>query len=155
MQTLSLPAIALLLSLLGGDSQAAQPASLDWLAGQWCGGEGSERVEEHWLSPAKNGELLGLSRTLRDGRMASFEFLRIGDVDGVPTYLAQPGGRPPTAFKRSDGGERWVRFENPSHDFPTRIEYRREGEALQAVVGGKGRDGKDTSFTLDFVRCGN
>jgi hypothetical protein len=155
MQTLSLPAIALLFSLLGGDSQAAPAASLDWLAGQWCGGEGGERVEEHWTSPAKNGELLGLSRTLKDGRMASFEFLRIGDVDGVPTYLAQPGGRPPTAFKRSDGGERWVRFENPAHDFPTRIEYRREGEALQAVVGGKGRDGKDTSFTLDFVRCGN
>src|SRR5688572_8668431 len=102
MQTLSLPAIALLFSLMGGESQAAPAAPLDWLAGQWCGGEGSERVEEHWMSPAKNGELLGLSRTLKDGRMASFEFLRIADVDGVPTYLAQPGGRPPTAFKRTD-----------------------------------------------------
>jgi hypothetical protein len=153
MQTLSLPAIALLSSLIGGESQAAPAAPLDWLAGQWCGGEGSERVEEHWMSPAKNGELLGLSRTLKDGRMASFEFLRIGDVDGVPTYLAQPGGRPPTAFKRTDGGERWVRFENPAHDFPTRIEYRREGETLQAQVGGKGRDGKEMRFTFDFVRC--
>jgi hypothetical protein len=154
MQTLSLPAVALLLSLMGGESQAAPDAPLDWLAGQWCGGEGSERVEEHWMSPAKNGELLGLSRTLKDGRMASFEFLRIADIDGVPTYLAQPGGRPPTAFKRTDGGERWVRFENPAHDFPTRIEYRREGETLQAQVGGKGRDGKEMRFTLDFVRCG-
>jgi hypothetical protein len=154
MQTLSLPAIALLSSLIGGESQAAPAAPLDWLAGQWCGGEGNERVEEHWMSPAKNGELLGLSRTLKDGRMASFEFLRIGDVDGVPTYLAQPGGRPPTAFKRTHGGERWVRFENPAHDFPTRIEYRREGETLQAQVGGKGRDGKEMRFTFDFVRCG-
>jgi hypothetical protein len=153
MQTLPLPAFALMLSLLGGESHAAQAAPLDWLAGQWCSGEGGERVEEHWLAPAK-GELLGVSRTLKDGRMASFEFLRISEVAGVPTYLAQPGGRPPTAFKRSAGGERWVRFENAAHDFPTRIEYRRDGETLRAQVGGRGRDGKELTFAFDFVRCG-
>lgn len=153
MQTLTFPVLALAFSLLAGNGQAAATAPLDWMEGRWCSDDGGGRVEEHWLSPV-HGEQLGVSRTLKQGRMATFEFLRISVVDGVPTYLAQPGGRPPTAFRRSAGGERWVRFENPAHDFPTRIEYRREGEALQAQVGGKGRDGKETAFTIDFVRCG-
>jgi hypothetical protein len=29
-----------------------------------------------------------------------------------------------------------VRFENPSHDFPQRIEYRRDGNVLRAEASG-------------------
>lgn len=136
---------------------AASPAVADdvsWLGGRWCGGGGDERVEEVWLEPA-GGHLIGLSRTTKGGQLASFEFLRIGPVESVPTYFAQPGGRPPTAFSRTDGGDGWVRFENPAHDFPQRIEYRRDGDTLHAEIGGPGDDGKEHVIGLDYTRCGD
>lgn len=146
-------ALLVALALLAPTSRGQEPAeALDWLAGHWCGGEGGERLEEHWLAPA-GGELLGVSRTVRGGRTSGFEFLRIAAVDGVPTYLAQPGGRPATAFARSAGGERWVRFENPRHDFPTRIEYRRDGDALHAEIAGPGDSGQEQVIGFDYRRC--
>lgn len=125
---------------------------LAWLAGQWCGQAGEERIEESWL-PFADGRSYGVSRTLRGGRVGGFEFLRIEPVGGVATYLAQPGGRAATAFRRTAGGEGWVRFENPAHDFPQRIEYRREGERLRAEIAGPGRDGKEMRIAFQYARC--
>ncbi len=89
------------------------------------------------------------------GRTTGFEYFRIADVDGVQSFIAQPGGRPPTAFKRTGGGENWIRFENPDHDFPQRIEYRREGNGLHAEVAGPGANGKETVINFDSVPCGS
>jgi hypothetical protein len=125
---------------------------LAWLEGRWCGGDASTRVEETWL-PDHGDMHFGVSRTVRDGRVVAFEFLRITVVDGTATYLAQPGGRPPTAFARTDGGEHWVRFENPQHDFPTRIEYRRTGDSMTAEIAGPGRDGQEQAIAFEFRRC--
>ena len=41
---------------------------------------------------------MGMSRTVKDGRVTAFEFVRIARIDGVLTYLAQPGGGDATAF---------------------------------------------------------
>lgn len=127
---------------------------LAWLGGRWCGGTGDERVEEVWLD-STGGQLLGLSRTTKNGQLASFEFLRIGEFDGVATYFAQPGGRPPTGFSRSAVGEAWGRFENRAHDFPQRIEYRREGDVLHVEVAGPGEGGKEMVMGFDYTRCGD
>jgi hypothetical protein len=126
---------------------------LDWMGGHWCVEIGEEIVEEFWLPP-HGGVAIGLSRTRTGDRTTAFEYLRIVDVDGVSSYIAQPGGRPPTVFKRTAGGERWIRFENPAHDFPQRIEYRREGDSLHAAIAGPGEDGKETRISFDYSRCG-
>jgi hypothetical protein len=94
-----------------------------------------------------------MSRTLDGGRMTSFEFMRIMNVDGVVSYIAQPNDEPPTSFARSDGGADWVRFENKQHDYPQRIEYRREGEALVAEIGGPGAEGKEDAISYRYQRC--
>ena len=45
-------------------------------------------------------------------------------------------GRAPTAFRLVEvSGQRAV-FENPGHDFPQRIIYRREGDTLHARIEG-------------------
>ena len=140
----------LALPVMGDDKVPTQP--LDWMAGHWCTDAGGKSVEETWLPP--RGEVLvGLGRTYTMDRTVGFEFLRIATVEGVQTYIAQPGGRPPTHFARTDGGENWVRFENPEHDFPQRIEYRREGDRLQAMVGGPGNNGVEAVIQLDFHAC--
>ena len=138
--------------LVGTAANADSAAAPDWIGGHWCAALGRDTVEEFWLPP-QGGVAIGMSRTLRDGRTAGFEYLRIAEVDGTLSYVAQPGGRPPTIFKRTDGGERWIRFENSAHDFPQRIEYRREGDALRATIAGPGRDGGETVIAFDYHTC--
>ncbi len=148
-------AIATGLLLIVSAAAADRPTpgdDLHWLAGDWCGGSGAEGIEESWL-PWRGGGSVGVSRTMRGDRLIGFEFLRIAVEDGVPTYIAQPGGRAPTRFRRTDGGETWVRFENPAHDFPQRIEYRRDGDRLVASISGPGEGGKAMTIPFEFRRC--
>jgi ketosteroid isomerase-like protein len=137
-------------SVTGGVLQGNQP--LDWMAGHWCTDSGGNSVEEVWLPP-RGGVLVGLGRTHTTDRTVGFEFLRIATVEGVQNYIAQPGGRPATHFARTAGGEDWVRFENPEHDFPRRIEYRRDRDRLYAEVAGPGNNGVEAVIRLDFGAC--
>ncbi len=137
-----------------GIACAATPAPhVDWMSGHWCAELGEETVDEFWL-PSHGGVAVGLSRTRTNDRTTAFEYLRIVEMDGVLTYIAQPGGRPPTAFKRTAGGESWIRFENPAHDFPQRIEYRRDGDGLHAEIAGSGDNGSERVIPFDYRRCG-
>ena len=74
-----------------------------WIAGHWCLEAGGELIEEYWL-PGAGDLMLGLSRTVKAGKTASFEYLRIQSKDGVTNYLAQPQGAPPTAFRLAARG---------------------------------------------------
>ncbi|MBI3368546.1 MAG: hypothetical protein HY021_08920 [Burkholderiales bacterium] len=135
---------------------AAAQALPAWMAGSWCTATGADRGEEVWLAPA-GGLMLGMSRTLPAGttRRLQFEFLRIELQDGVPTYLAQPQGRPAVAFRLAQADDRSASFRNPAHDFPQRIDYRSDGDdRLHAEIAGAGRDGKERVIAFDFVACG-
>lgn len=147
---LVLMAVTLAWSVMGEDNVPTE--SLDWMAGHWCTDSGGKSVEEVWLPP-RGDVLVGLGRTYTADRTVGFEFLRIAGVEGVQSYIAQPGGQPPTHFARTDGGENWVRFENPEHDFPQRIEYRRDGDKLYAEVAGPGNNGVEAVIRLDFGAC--
>jgi hypothetical protein len=138
----------------GARSEAPAEAQDDlaWIAGDWCGGEAGEHLRETWAVPL-DGEAIGMSRSEKAGRQRSFEFMRISRVDGVLTYLAQPGGAAPTAFKRGAGGAGWIRFENSGHDFPQRIEYRRDGEGLTAEISGPGAGGSEERIAYRYQRC--
>lgn len=140
------------LALCGGAAMAATP-ELDWLAGQWCGGEGERRIDESWL-PAAGGMLIGMSRTVNGKRVETFEFMRIVSDDESASLHVQPNGEPPTVFAMAAWGEGWVRFENPEHDFPNQIEYRREGEHLHAHIAGPGQDGNELRIPFEYHRCG-
>lgn len=138
-------------------ARAAQPSTtpaaigdLAWLEGTWVAEVNGTRTEERWTPPAGGG-MLGTSRTLRGERMVGFEFLRIVARPGGLVYIAQPGGRPPTEFALTAGGPERAVFENPAHDFPTRLTYRRTGRMLRVEVEGieKGKPLRDVyEFTL-------
>lgn len=140
------------LALCSGQVASGERA-LDWFAGHWCGGEGGRQVEEVWL-PESGGALLGMSRTVRGGATESFEFMRIVPEGRNAGFHVQPNGAPPTVFAIAARGTDWVRFENPAHDFPNQIEYRREGERLHAWIAGPGRDGKQRKIPFEYRRCG-
>lgn len=146
--------LALTVTLAAVAGPADESAELGWLSGRWCAESGGETVEEVWLPP-RGGVLIGLSRTYTDDATTGFEYLRIVATGGVVEYVAQPGGRPPTAFRLTASGTGWLRFENPGHDFPRRIEYRLEGERLHAEIAGPGDNDAELVIPFDYRRCGD
>ncbi len=138
------------LSLASGLASGEELPS--WLEGRWCRDDAGVQIEERWMSPTRN-RMLGLNQTVADGESTAFEFLRIevGD-DGVMRYLAQPGGRAPTAFAATIVTADQARFENPEHDFPQVIEYRRLGAALTATISGPGENGP-LEIPFEFASC--
>jgi hypothetical protein len=121
-----------------GKPIAATIAQVGWMEGTWVGEADGNSVEERWTPPA-GGAMLAVSRTLKNGRLAGFEFLRIVERDGGLVYVAQPGGKPPTDFTLTALTESSATFENPDHDFPKRIRYtKRPDGALEARVGDGG-----------------
>lgn len=132
-----------------GDKSGQGPG---WMEGYWCQYHGDELTEEIWL-PELDSEMLGLARTSKSKQMTSFEYLRMVTVDDVLTYMAQPGGRPATSFAQTKSGEKWIRFENPHHDFPQAIEYRRKNDSLTAEISGPGPDEKLALITVEYSLC--
>jgi hypothetical protein len=146
--------VFLILALLG-----AAPASADcklddlgWLAGTWVYTRGDRVTEESWLAPA-GGMLIGVSRTVRAGALREFEFIRIAMEGERIEYRAMPNARAPaTVFTlTSCTDDRWV-FENPAHDFPTRVIYTRQSpDALLARIEGL-RDGKTVGSEWQYQK---
>lgn len=109
-----------------------------WLAGGWSGTAGSAAIEERW-TPPEGRSMLAVSRTVKEGRLAEFEFLRIVERDGTLVYIAQPNGRAPTEFVLTAVSPDSATFENPHHDFPTTIRYSlRQDGSLEARISGRG-----------------
>jgi len=121
--------------------QGASPGQpdLDWMAGYWLQCEGGREVTEMWTT-RRGGVLLGMSVTV--GRQAfGFEQVRIETTyDGATMqYVARPrGAEAETMFRMSRAGAREAVFDNPAHDYPQRISYRREGDVLIARTEGAG-----------------
>lgn len=134
-------AMVMAVAVEAAPASGAGAAALAWMAGKWGGVQDGIRSEEHWTT-ADGGGLVGMHKDVKDGRMVSFEFLRIvPDSTGALCYVSSPNGVPPTSFCLKEQTDRRVVFENAAHDFPQRILYWREGKQLRAriegTIGGK------------------
>jgi hypothetical protein len=141
-----------LIALAGFASVAAAPESatvddLAWISGRWESLAGDRWVEESWSEP-RGGTIFAVSRTGRGDVLREFEFLRLQrGEDGRLAYVASPNGRPPVAFPLVELGATSATFANPSHDFPQRIRYERDGDTLRATISAS--DGSNaTSWTF-------
>jgi hypothetical protein len=88
------------------------------------------------------GSMFGVSRTVANGKTVFFEYLRIETRGDGLFYVAHPKARTPgTDFKlvRLSGQE--AVFENPAHDFPKRLIYRKNADgSLTARIEGNGTE---------------
>jgi hypothetical protein len=129
--------------------------SLAWMAGCWSPEQGEAGSGEHWLSPA-GGTMLGVSRTVKNGKTVAFEFMQLRhDVDGKLVLIALPSGQQETTFIAVASERNSVTFENPAHDFPQRVIYRLQPDGkLSARIEGM-RDGKlrGIDFSMQRVAC--
>lgn len=142
-------------SPMPADTATAAPtvSSVSWIAGCWeINDTARERVvHEQWTKPV-GGVMLGMARTVRAGKLANWEFTRLIEKDGDVFYVAKPSqNAAETFFKLVKISAAEAVFENPEHDFPQRIIYRREGEKLTARIEGT-NDGKPAGIDYPFTR---
>ena len=138
--------------MAGGSQVASAAPTLSWISGHWCGESQDRRVEEVWLAET-GGQLIGMAQTVEGNAVTSFEFMRIvSDVEGTRFHV-QPDGAPPTVFTMEAGGDGWIRFANAAHDFPNRIEYRRDGDRLDAYIAGPDGEGGELRIPYRYRAC--
>jgi len=138
------------LDWMSGDPGQSSP-QLDWLSGSWLSCENGREVAETWTT--RRGRLMvGMSVTIGPG-VESWEQMRIETGRGRhdATFFAQPkGAAAATAFPMVPSGGLTATFENAANDYPQRITYRLEGEALTARI--ERMDGSD-AMTWRFERA--
>ena len=137
---------------------AALPATigdLAWLSGCWAAVDQDVGSTEQWMPPA-GGTMLGVSRSVRDGKTLAFEFIRIVEQDdGKLVFIASPSGQNTASFSMTSIKVGEVIFENPDHDFPQRIIYRliSEWDLLGRIEGTIDGTERAVDFPMKKIDC--
>jgi hypothetical protein len=129
-------------------------SSLSWLAGCWeMQPAPGLTIQEQWTKPA-GGTLLGVGRTIKGGKTVFTEFQRISVENGKLTFTARIGTKGVTEFPLLRMADGEIIFENPTHDFPQRILYRKNGPNLSARIEGldKGKE-RHEDFPYTRAKC--
>ncbi len=154
MKNLSVLVITLVFSLAtSGQTAATKLSELGWLAGCWEMNAKNKNlvINEQWMKPA-GGMMVGSGRTVKSGKVADYEFLRIvEEADGI-FYVSKPtGNKYETRFKLTKVSPTELLFDNPTHDFPQRIIYKLAGDRLTARIEGS-MNGKSSGIDFPYVR---
>lgn len=133
----------------------AVAADAGWLAGCWELTRGARHVVEQWM-PADGGTLIGMSRTVANGKTMEFEFLMIRERDGGIEYVARPSGQAEATFPAARVSADEVVFENLAHDFPQRIIYRKaaDGGLAARIEGAMNGQARGIDFPYRAAACG-
>lgn len=147
-------ALVLLLSLTAlAQGPGFKIADLTWLFGCWQSNTTGQPVvtTERW-SPLAGNMMMGGAQTVKGDATLQFEYLRIVQDGSNVFYIAKPSPNPgETSFKAIKLGPQEVVFENPEHDFPQRIIYRRNGDNLAARIEGT-NNGKTRGIDFPMIR---
>jgi hypothetical protein len=131
--------LILFVAIAGGQAaQISAPPTLKdvaWIAGCWNSTRNGRHVAEHWMPP-EGGTMMGVSRTTMGEKTTEWEFLIIRRGTQGLDYVAKPSRQPEATFTASRASANEVIFENPAHDFPKRIIYKRDGDTLTAAIEG-------------------
>jgi hypothetical protein len=135
-------------------AQGSQVHQLSWMAGCWrqTDSRNGRTIDEQWMAPMGR-TMLGMSRTVRGDSMIEFEHLQILERGGHAIFHAEPSGQTPADFEARNVSDSIVTFENPTHDFPQRVIYRRRGrDSLFARIEGT-RNGRVRGVDFPYARA--
>ena len=148
--------VAALLSGCAEHLYSPDARSFDWLAGCWqLERENGGAYEEQWM-PITNDGTIGTAREVKNGLTLSYEFQRIElRKDGSAVYFAQPSGQDMTGFRMTAHAPGSLVFENPEHDWPSRIEYQLvDVNAIVARVSGpQGAGTRTAEYPMKRIDC--
>ena len=133
---------------------SATVQQVGWIAGCWARSAGTRLVEEQWMRP-RAGLMLGVSRTVVGDSLREYEQVALFERRGRLVYAATPARQAPAEFESIAVSDTAVTFENPGHDFPQRVIYRRRGaDSLVArVEGTRGGQLRGTDYPYRRVAC--
>lgn len=129
-----------------------EPAS--WLLGEWLADDAGKTITESWLAASPDTfEGSAVTRSAADGRIIESESLRLVRMADAVFYVAKVAHNPwPVPFRLVEYPPQRLVFENPSHDFPRRLEYTLATDGVLTVAVS---DGADKGFSLRFERVGD
>lgn len=139
--------IAMSLACTGSLAAQAPPSpkltDVSWLQGCWAAATPGRVIEEHWTAP-RGGSMIGISRTITGDSLAGYEMVILRQRDSTLEYEAHPSAQPVATFTARTASATGVVFENPMHDFPQWVGYRRVGQDslvayIEGVMGGRNR----------------
>lgn len=154
--TLAVSLVAVVIVVVDADATRAQQptgiARVGWMQGCWETSSPQRTIDEQWMSP-RGGSMLGMSRTVRDGRLVEHELMILSERGDQLAYEAHPSGQNPATFLSSTLTASTVVFENPAHDFPQRIGYeRKDPDSLRAWVEGL-QNGRRRRIEFAYMRA--
>ena len=134
-------------------SSAQKIDQMKWVVGTWKINAGTNIIIEEW-KVSNDTTIAGKSYFIKNGTdtipQETIEIaFRNGDWHYIPTVKNQNNAQPvpfKVIFLR---GMEFI-SENPAHDFPQRIAYRRIKNQLFASIEGK-RNGKYSKQNFDFI----
>lgn len=150
-KTLLLMGCLLLMDHLGHAQESSQQKfkKLEWLVGKWTrtNAKAGESGYETWNKTA-DLKLTGKGVTLSGKKVTFVEDLAfiVKGTDIFYTVIVS-GEKKPVYFKLTELSKDSFTCENPSHDFPKKIAYHRDGDQIKAVISGNGQ-----SVDYIFVR---
>lgn len=132
-------------------AQGRNISDQQWLVGCWERARPNGRMVEGWSAPV-DGIMAGMSTSIRDTTRRVLERLRLFYRGDTLIYEASPARQPMNEFKSTLISAQEIVFEDPEHDFPQKITYRRIGaDSLFARVEGD-RDGRQRPIDYAFKR---
>ncbi len=149
--------IVFLFTLLLAPAAAAQDVTdLRWLAGCWRTeppreAESGATFYEVWVAPDAP-ILVGYDYHEGEGEIQGWSQMRI-ESNGRPELVDMPLGAFPVRYQLADEEtNNRATFVNEAHDYPKRIEYRRDGNRLyRRISGDNAEDAQEFAFRR--VRC--
>ena len=132
-------------------------STFGFMKGCWAIERAERKVQivEQWMAPS-GGTMIGMSRTVRDGKTTGWEYMRIEAGDRGVFFVSKPKeNKEETYFRLKTSAANELIFENPDHDFPQRVIYRASGpDALNARIEGM-QNGKSggVDFPYKRVKC--
>ncbi|HEY1326432.1 MAG TPA: DUF6265 family protein [Casimicrobiaceae bacterium] len=135
-------------------------APLAWLQGCWHGNVNQRDFSEQWSAPAA-GTMVGIGRTVMQGRTLDSQHLRIESrPDGV-FYVATADGKQEQRFRLVDtehdeaSGAETFTFDNVAAGFPRHITYRRgaEGWLYAGIDGTLSGQERKVLYPMRHVSC--
>jgi Domain of unknown function (DUF6265) len=146
-------AVLTVATALGLEVVAQQPQGIQrvaWLRGCWEMSAPERTVEEQWMVP-RGGSMMGMSRTVRGGKLVAYEMVLIREEGPALAYEAHPSGQPVATFLSTTISTSQVVFENSSHDFPQQVGYQLKEDALLAWIAGS-QSGKSRRVEFPYKR---
>lgn len=147
---LIIPVLLLISTAYGQETNKQKFKKLEWLVGKWIrtNPEPGQSGYETW-SKTTDLKLSGKGVTLKGKKTIFVENLEfIAKGNDIFYSVVVTGEKQPIYFKLTALNTDGFTCENPKHDFPKKITYKREGNHVKAVISGDGQ-----SVDYNFVKA--